>query len=168
MSLRNTRRFIPLLPRKRKKKGLRRSPLCLPISPTLSEPTGNGSVDFLSSLKEKKLFLNSEKTAWLCLNCGHIHRAEEAPYSMSRLQTQQRVFYSLGTGAFYRRLRRKIKDAAQRRHLLFYHIGRFGIFTGENGRPALRRGKGRVGSSQGKNTGKKQILPLRASLIHRE
>ncbi len=34
---------------------------------------------FFELLEGEKLFLNSEKTAWLCLNCGHIHRAEEAP-----------------------------------------------------------------------------------------
>ncbi len=34
---------------------------------------------FLQWVKEDKIFKGDTKTAWFCLNCGHIHYAEEAP-----------------------------------------------------------------------------------------
>lgn len=34
---------------------------------------------FAKYIEEGKLFLNDEKTQWLCLNCGNIHNGKEAP-----------------------------------------------------------------------------------------
>lgn len=35
--------------------------------------------DLLNSIEGDKIFINSEKTRWICLNCGHIHEGLEAP-----------------------------------------------------------------------------------------
>lgn len=34
---------------------------------------------FADYIEEGKLFLNDEKTEWLCLHCGNIHSAKQAP-----------------------------------------------------------------------------------------
>lgn len=34
---------------------------------------------FLEFIKSDKLFKDDNKVAWFCINCGHIHYAEEAP-----------------------------------------------------------------------------------------
>lgn len=35
--------------------------------------------DLLENIEKGRVFLNEEKTVWLCLNCGHIEEGEEAP-----------------------------------------------------------------------------------------
>lgn len=34
---------------------------------------------FLKYLKEDKLFKDEKKTAWFCINCGHVHYGTQAP-----------------------------------------------------------------------------------------
>ncbi len=55
---------------------------------------------FYEQLEEGKLFLNPEKTAWLCLNCGHIHRAEEAPAVCPVCKHSQGYFVRWGLEPF--------------------------------------------------------------------
>lgn len=45
----------------------------------IEQSHGDRFAMYADMLKQGKLFLNEGKTVWVCLNCGHIHTAEEAP-----------------------------------------------------------------------------------------
>lgn len=47
---------------------------------------------FADLIEGNKLFINEEKTEWLCLNCGHIHHANEAPGACQVCQHPQGFF----------------------------------------------------------------------------
>lgn len=55
---------------------------------------------FADYIEEGKLFLNDEKTEWLCLNCGHIHNSIEAPKSCLVCNHPQGFFIRLGMSPF--------------------------------------------------------------------
>lgn len=55
---------------------------------------------FADYMEEGKLFLNDEKTEWLCLNCGHIHNSAEAPKSCPVCNHPQGFFIRLGMSPF--------------------------------------------------------------------
>lgn len=55
---------------------------------------------FANYIEEGKLFLNDEKTEWLCLNCGHIHNSTEAPKSCPVCNHPQGFFIRLGMSPF--------------------------------------------------------------------
>lgn len=55
---------------------------------------------FADYMEEGKLFLNDEKTEWLCLNCGHIHNANEAPKSCPVCSHPQGFFVRLEMSPF--------------------------------------------------------------------
>lgn len=54
--------------------------------------------NILKNIKEDKLFLNKEKTDWICLNCGHIvHGVMEAPEECPICKHPQKYFIRCST-----------------------------------------------------------------------
>lgn len=45
----------------------------------IEQSHGDRFAMYADMLEQGKLFLNEGKTVWVCLNCGHIHTAAEAP-----------------------------------------------------------------------------------------
>lgn len=45
----------------------------------IEQAHGDRFAMYANLIEQGKLFLNEGKTVWVCLNCGHIHTAAEAP-----------------------------------------------------------------------------------------
>ena len=50
---------------------------------------------FAQLLEQGKLFVSDVDTAWICLNCGHIHRGKQAPAKCPVCQHSQGYFIRL-------------------------------------------------------------------------
>lgn len=55
---------------------------------------------FADLLEQDKLFQSDKEEAWLCLNCGHIHKGVDAPQACSVCQHPQGYFIRLELSPF--------------------------------------------------------------------
>ena len=50
---------------------------------------------FAQLLEQGKLFVSDVDTAWICLNCGHVHHGRQAPVKCPVCQHSQGYFIRL-------------------------------------------------------------------------